>query len=70
MADETLVLNCRVADFNASTGVCAAPFYSAPQSALPTLTIADANAIGLAVAMLWGLAFSFRMFKKAINEIG
>jgi hypothetical protein len=70
VADETLVLNCRVADFNVSTGVCAAPFYSAPLSALPTLTIADANAIGLAVAMLWGLAFSFRMFKKAINEIG
>lgn len=45
MADETLVLTCRVADFDAGTGVCAAPFYSGPQSPFPELSIADAQEI-------------------------
>ena len=45
MADETLVLTCRVADYDAGTGVCSAPFYSAPQSAIPELSVADATEI-------------------------
>ena len=70
MADETLVLTCRVADFDASTGVCSAPFYSAETGAFPVLSIADAQQIGLAFALLWGTAFGLRMVRHALQKIG
>ena len=70
MADQTLVLTCRVADFDASTGVCAAPFYSAPPSSWPALSIADAQAIGRYFALLVATAFAGRVDRRARNRIG
>lgn len=70
MADQVLVASCRVVDFDAASGTCSAVFYSAPESSMPTLSIADAQSIGLALALLWGSAFGLRMIRKALNEIG
>lgn len=70
MAGETLVLTCRVADYDASTGVCAAPFYSAPPSLVPALSIADAQAIGLSCALLLATAWAFRVARRALERIG
>ena len=65
-----LVLSCLEADYNATTGECAAPFYSYAPSAFPTLSIADAQLIGLAIAYLLAVAWVIRMAKRAINQIG
>jgi hypothetical protein len=64
------VLQCADADFDAATGTCAAPFYGDAPSAIPTLSIADAMQIGLAIALLWGIAYGFRMVKRLLTEIG
>ena len=69
MADDTLVLTCKVADFDATTGVCAAPFYSSA-SAFPTMSLDDAQAIGLSIALLWATAFGLRMCRVALQKIG
>ena len=70
MDGETLVVTCKVADYNAATGVCAAPFYSAPQSSIPALSIDDANAIGGAMALLIGSAWLFKKLRLAVEQIG
>lgn len=70
MAEETLVLTCRVADYDATAMVCSAPFYSSQMSALPTMSLADAQAIGLQIAVLWAAAYGIRMMKRALNETG
>ena len=62
-----LVLHCREADYNAATQTCAAPFYSYPESVLPTLSIADAQEIGFAFALLWATAFVALMVRKALD---
>ena len=65
-----MVLTCKASDFDAVTHTCAAPFYSEQVTSLPTMTVEDAQAIGLAVALLWATAYVFRMLKRALNEIG
>ena len=62
------VLSCAEADFDASTQTCASPIYTPQVVALPTMTIADAQSIGLSVALLWGTAFVFRLIRKFINQ--
>lgn len=62
------VLSCAEADFDASAQTCAAPIFTPQASALPTLSIADAQFIGQAVALLWGTAFVFRLIRKFINQ--
>lgn len=62
------VLSCAEADFDASAQTCAAPIFTPQVSALPTLTVADAQSIGLAVALVWATAFVFRLLRKAINQ--
>ncbi len=64
---ETLVLTCAVADYDASTSTCTAPFYSAVPSQYPTLSPDDAMAIGLAIAQVWALAYCFRLLKRALD---
>lgn len=68
--DAALVLSCLPADYDAATATCAAPFYSFPEPAFPTMTIADAQEIGMAIALLWATAWCLKMLRKAIQEIG
>ena len=65
-----LVLHCNEADFDAATQTCAAPYYSYPETPVPTLSIADAQAIGMEIALLFAIAWTFRVLRKALNEIG
>jgi hypothetical protein len=70
MPADVFVLACLPADYDAATHVCAAPFYTYPPSALPSLSIADAQAIGIQIAVVFAVAWGIRMCKRALNEIG
>lgn len=70
MAAAPLVLTCLPQDFNATTGECAAPFYSYAPSSWPSLSIAEAQQIGMAFAFLLAVAFTFKVVRRALNEIG
>jgi hypothetical protein len=63
-----LVLTCKASDFNATTQTCAAPFYSQQAEALPSMSIDDAQQIGMAIALLWAVAWGIRALKKTLNE--
>ena len=65
-----LVQLCMPADFNAATQTCAAPFFGPVPSAFPVLSIADAQTIGLSIALLWGVAYAIRMVRRALQQIG
>lgn len=64
------VQSCADADFNASTQTCAAPIWTPETSALPTMTISDAQQIGMAAALLWATAWGIRRCAKALEQIG
>lgn len=63
-----LILTCLEADFDAATGVCAAPFYSVQQTMLPELSIAGAQEIGVEIAILWAICWVFRVLAKQIGN--
>lgn len=63
-----LVPACLESDFDAAAGTCAAPIWIPQPSILPELTIADAQAIGLAFAGLWATAFVFRRIRKFVDQ--
>lgn len=65
-----LVLTCKASDYDATAHTCAAPFYSQQAEPLPTMSIDDAQQIGMAIALLWATAWVFRMLKKTLNEVG
>lgn len=64
-----LVRGCLESDFDAETGTCAAEIWIPQPSIIPELTIADAQAIGLAIAGVWAVAFVFRLIRKLLNQI-
>jgi hypothetical protein len=65
-----LVIACKVEDYNATTEVCAAPFYTyPPSSVLPALTLADAQALSVAIAYLWAVAWGIRRLKKLLDQL-
>ena len=70
MAEPVVVLACLAQDFDAATGVCAAPFYSVPPGALPTLTLLEAQEIGMACATLLAAAWVIKQCARALNGIG
>lgn len=70
MADPVLVLVCLPQHYEPATAVCSAPFYSLPEGSLPTLTLAEAQEIGMACALLLAAAWGIRQAKRALNEIG
>lgn len=59
---DTLVLTCRVADFNATTGECAAPFYSYPPTVFPYLSAEDGLQIAFAIVGTWTLGLIARLY--------
>lgn len=63
-----LVPACLESNFDAATGTCSAQIWIPQPSILPELTIADAQALGLAFAGLWALAFVFRTIRKFVNQ--
>ncbi|MGN7725122.1 hypothetical protein ACTJIL_04840 [Luteimonas sp. 22616] len=63
-----LVLACDVADYNATTYECAAPYFTEQTTVLPALSIEDAQLIGAAVAYLLAIAFVFRLLRKFLQQ--
>lgn len=64
---QPLVLACMEADFDPHTGECAAPFYTYSATGWPTLSIEDAQAIGMAIALLLAVAFVCRRLRKFLE---
>lgn len=62
------VLGCRDVDFNPQTGTCAAPYYIPQTTGFPALSIADAQTIGAACALLWAAAWVIRRIKKQLDQ--
>lgn len=62
------VYKCDPAQFDAQTQTCAAGYWAEEVASFPTLTIADAQAIGMACAFLWATAWVLRRIGKAINQ--
>lgn len=58
------VMQCDEGDFNPATGTCAAPYFGDAPSVFPTLSIADAQEVGIAIVWLWGIAFGLRAIRK------
>lgn len=63
------VVACADADFDTATRTCAQEIWIPQPSIVPELTVEDAQAIGLAIAGLWALAFAFRLIRKALTQI-
>ncbi len=64
------VLQCDQGDYNPTTGECAAPYYGDPPMIFPALSISDAQAIGVSIALLWSIAFAFRFVRKFLERNG
>ncbi|MFC4729260.1 hypothetical protein [Coralloluteibacterium thermophilus] len=62
---QVLVPYCRVADFDAATGTCAAPFWGPHQGVLPPLTMVDASLIAAGIISLWAIGFIIRQARRA-----
>lgn len=63
-----VVRGCLESDFNSATGTCAQEIWIPQHPSLPALGVEGAQAIGLACAVLWGLAFVFRRIRKFIDQ--
>jgi hypothetical protein len=59
---------CHEADYTASSGTCAAPYYGPATGLFPALSVADAQSIGQAIAVLWALAWCIRRIKRFIDQ--
>lgn len=51
-----------------ATQTCTQTAWVDQSSALPVLSIADAQSIGMACALLWATAFVFRIIRKALQQ--
>jgi len=63
------VVACADADFDTATRTCEQEIWIPQPSIIPELTVEDAQAIGLAIAGLWALAFALRLIRKALIQI-
>lgn len=62
-----LVLACDVEDLDTQAGTCANEVWIPQSSALPVLTVEDAQSIGIAVAFLVAVAFVFRKIRQFLE---
>jgi hypothetical protein len=57
---------CLEANFDATTGTCTAVVWIPQPSLLPELPVEDAQLIGAKIALLWAVAYAFRLIRKSI----
>jgi hypothetical protein len=60
----TLVTACDSADVDATTGVCAHPYWVQQQQFLPTLDAAAGVAVSVAILTCWATAYAFRSLRR------
>lgn len=63
-----LVRGCLESNFDATTGTCTAEVWVPQSPIFPELSIEDAQLIGAKIAVLWAVAFTFRVIRKQINR--
>jgi hypothetical protein len=62
------VQGCYLADYDTATNTCTT-VYLIPQTAgLPAMSLADAQEIGVALALLWAVAWVIRRVKRLIDQ--
>lgn len=59
------ILTCVVWD--EATDTCTTQVWVDQPGLLPNLTIADSYVIGLNIAFVWAIAYTFKLAKKALN---
>ncbi|MDV0438274.1 hypothetical protein [Xanthomonas sacchari] len=64
MDEQVLVLNCKVSDFDASTGQCAHPFYSVASSFPPPLDAGEGLGISAVIVGAWAIGFMVRQGRR------
>lgn len=62
-----LVLACKEVDFNATTGECAAPFYTYPPGAFPELTWEEGAEIAFAIVVCWTAGLVARLIIRSMQ---
>lgn len=69
MADPSLkVWACL--EFDTASGTCTSEGWIEPPTVIPSMTVDDAQTIGMSIALLWATAFGVRMLKRALTSIG
>lgn len=63
-----LVPACLEADLDTATGTCTAVQWIPQPTVLPELSIEDAQAIGAKIALLWAVAYVFRLIRKKLQQ--
>ena len=53
--------------WDATNASCTSEGWAAAPSAMPTLSVADAQVIGWSIALLWSTAWIFRQCKKMLD---
>lgn len=69
MADELLVVACKVTDYNPQTAECAAPFFTVPPSPIPALSVDDVNALLPPITVLLCIAWAYKRLIKFVDEL-
>jgi len=64
MEEVVLTLYCKQADFDASTGQCAYPFYGPAPMLLPPIGVADSLIISASIAGCWGIGHMIRQARR------
>jgi hypothetical protein len=59
---------CDVANIDPSSGACSAIVWTNVPTALPPLSVSDADAIGLAILGCWLIGYAWRLIGDAIEE--
>lgn len=63
-----LIPACLESDLDAASGTCTAVVWIPQPSLLPELPVEDAQTIGAQIALLWAVAYVFRLIRKKIQQ--
>lgn len=70
MPDRVLVQKCYESDYDPNTETCSSVWwdYETEPSMLPALTVAEAQGIAAAIALLWAVAWCYKQIGKQIDK--
>lgn len=68
MDEAILISYCKASDYDASTGVCMAPFYGPASSFPPPLGVAEGLAVSGFIAGCWAIGFFIRQGRRLAEQ--
>jgi len=68
MEETVLVAYCKASDYDATTGVCAAPFYGPASSFPPPLDAVEGLAVSGLIAGCWAIGFFIRQGRRIAEQ--